>query len=94
MGGGSRQTYTDRHHHTRGIKRLAKTDTARVRPILAKRPMQGSSGASLDRRSFETLEGNNMAAESLVILAFGTGYGIVALIVIIVVVVVVVRIVL
>ena len=56
--------------------------------------MQGSSGASLDRRSFETLEGNNMAAESLVILAFGTGYGIVALIVIIVVVVVVVRIVL
>jgi hypothetical protein len=35
-----------------------------------------------------------MAAESLVILAFGTGYGIVALIVIVVVVVIVVRVVL
>lgn len=39
-------------------------------------------------------EENNMASESLVILAFGTGYGIVALIVIVVVVVVVVRVVL
>jgi hypothetical protein len=56
--------------------------------------MQGSPGASPDRRSFDTQEGNNMAGENLVILAFGTGYGIVALIVIIVVVVVVVRVVL